>query len=209
MIPTDEFEEDPLPCLQTKLVEYYTPRIQFHVRELVKHEGGKTNMAFFTETCHDFLSTKIPAYNFVQRVVDVSDNTDFYANLRAAFSPAKSKQLSQDLGFIERPMRVAKIICQIAQENANFRTVKIRLLRSVPRRTVQHMLLQREEFPRSTDFETKYTAMLAKAKHVHAEIRVMTYLLGEGSLAKTIPYLGVSKKPCFLCNHIIQNMGQF
>ena len=166
-------------------------------------------MKFFTHTCCDFMSRKISAHNFVQCVESLSDNTDFYTNLKTASTPAKLTRLVEQIAFIRRPMRSAIVFCRAAQHIASFQKVKIRLLTSFPSKSVQHVLLPKGEFPMSPSFQRKFEAELTKVKWVHAEIQVMIHLLGEGSPVGMVTYLGASKKTCFLCGHVIRQMCQF
>ncbi|RBQ72072.1 hypothetical protein FVER14953_14019 [Fusarium verticillioides] len=209
---TDPFDEDPLPRLQSRLTEYYAPRLRHHVQELVKHEGGKTDMIFFTDTCRVFLSNKISLQDFAQRVENLSYNTDFYSVLRATFTTAVLKRLIDDLAFIRRPMQGARAFCYAAKKLGSFQKIKIRLLGSYPSRAVSHVRFPRKRLPLPRGFEKKFEAEVRKVKWVHAEMRVITHLLNEDSDARRVglvSYLGVSKRTCFLCGHIIQQMGQF
>ncbi|KAL2017235.1 hypothetical protein VTK56DRAFT_2394 [Thermocarpiscus australiensis] len=207
----DVFDESPIPSLQRRLTEYYTPRLRHHVQELLKHEAGKTNMDFFSNFCRDFLSGKVSAHDLVECVATLSDSTDFYATLKATFPSARLRRLVEDLAFIERPLTSARAFCYAARQIAGCGKIAIQLLPRFPwkPRSVPPVSLPKAEFPMCREFRKKFAAELAKVKWIHAEIRVMTHLLSQGIPAGTVPYLGVSKKTCFLCGHIIQAMGQF
>ncbi|KAM0079694.1 hypothetical protein ACKRZS_008166 [Fusarium odoratissimum] len=195
--PTDPFDEDPLPRLQSRLTEYYAPRLRHHVQELVKHEGGKTDMIFFTDTCRVFLSNKISLQDFAHCVEHLSYNTDFYSVLKATFTPAVFKRLIDDLAFIRRPMQGARAFCYAAKKLGSFQKIKIRLLGSYRSRAVPHMRFPRERLRIPRGFEKKFDAEVKKVKWVHAEMRVITHLLNEESEARRVgmvSYLGVSKR---------------
>ncbi|KAJ6444874.1 polyketide synthase [Purpureocillium lavendulum] len=208
---SDVFDEDPAPILQAKLADYYTPRLRYHVRELIKHEAGKTHLPFFDKACPDFLSESMPAYDFVKIVEELSFRTDFYSALKARLPPAMLERVvKEDLAFIGRPMEASTAFARAAQEIGGFQRVRVQLLGSYrPKRLQCVPPLPNGDTPVSKKLREKYSTEIRKPKWVHAEMRVMSHLLSKEMEANCVPYLGASKKTCFLCGSMIRQMGHF
>jgi hypothetical protein len=56
----------------------------------------------------------------------------------------------------------------------------------------------------------KFRNEVGKRKNVHAEMVLVAYLLGwKGLRSEVFPYLGVSKKTCLLCGHLLRELFFF
>ncbi|OPB39193.1 hypothetical protein A0O28_0048990 [Trichoderma guizhouense] len=207
----DILESDPLPALRSTLVEYYSQRIRHHAKEAMFIEGGKTGLNFFRgdNGCAGVASGQQAVSQFANGVEHLSHNTDFYAELKASLKPKKLSRVVEELAFIRRPMQGADVFAHVAQQCSGFRNIKITLLDSLPPRKVEQWHLSEEEFPAATRLEPKFGNLISKFKHVHAEMMLMAYLSSRIPRTDVFPYLGISKKTCLLCGHMLREMGQF
>ncbi|KAM6488277.1 hypothetical protein HDV62DRAFT_347456 [Trichoderma sp. SZMC 28011] len=207
----DIFESDPLPALRSTLVEYYSQRIRHHAKEAMFIEGGKTGLNFFKgdNGCAGVASGQQAVSEFANCLEHLSHNTDFYAKLEANLTPKKHHRVVEELAFIRRPMQGANTFAHVAQQCSGFRKIKITLLDSLPPRKVKQWHLSEEEFPAATRLEPKFGNLINKRKHVHAEMMLMAYLSSRIPRTDVFPYLGISKKTCLLCGHMLREMGQF
>ncbi|KAL5088565.1 hypothetical protein Trisim1_006521 [Trichoderma cf. simile WF8] len=207
----DSFESDPLPALRSTLVEYYSQRIRHHAKEAMFIEGGKTGLNFFKgdDGCAGVASGQQAVSEFANDVEHLSHNTDFYAKLEANLTPKKLRRVMEELAFICRPMQGANAFINVADQCSGFRNIKITLLDSLPPRKVEQWHLSEEEFPATTRLEPKFGNLIRKRKHVHAEMMLMAYLSSRIPRTDIFPYLGISKKTCLLCGHMLREMGQF
>ncbi|KAH8752838.1 hypothetical protein F5883DRAFT_621355 [Diaporthe sp. PMI_573] len=204
----DAFESHPLPQLQSTLVEYYSQRIRHHAKNVMSIEKGKTELKFFKEDgCAGVASGRLDAYQFARSVEVLSHSTDFYAKLKANLTPTKLRRVVDELGFIRRPMQGAVELLLIAQRCSGFRNIKIVLLNSLPARKVKAWQLPKADISLTARLKSGIHNEAKKNKNVHAEMMLMTYLLGLGS--PVFPYLGISKKTCLLCAHVLEEIGQF
>ncbi|OAL43046.1 hypothetical protein IQ07DRAFT_606215 [Pyrenochaeta sp. DS3sAY3a] len=207
----DIFECDPLPALQSTLSEYYSERIRYHARNVISLENGKTGLRFFKDGwCDGVVSGQLPAYKFVKAINAISDCVEFYTKLKANLAPHKLRRIVEEMAHIERPFRGASTFFHLAQQCPGFRKVRITLLGSLPARKVKKWPLPKEEFSAAPHVEQKFSHQVKKSKNVHAEMVLMAYLLGSRGLSSQIfPYLGVSKKTCLLCGHLLREMNFF
>ncbi|EHK49775.1 hypothetical protein TRIATDRAFT_181656, partial [Trichoderma atroviride IMI 206040] len=207
----DIFESDPLPALRSILVEYYSQRIRHHAKEAMSIEGGKTGLNFFKDDdgCGGVASGQQAVSQFANHVEHLSHDTDFYAKLKANLTPKKLRRVVEELAFIRRPMRGAQAFVHVAQQCSGFRNIKITLLDSLPPRKVEQWHLSEEEFPAATRLEPRFGKLFSKRKHVHAEMMLMAYLSSGIPRTDVFPYLGISKKTCLLCGHMLREMGYF
>ncbi|KKP05796.1 hypothetical protein THAR02_02080 [Trichoderma harzianum] len=207
----DILESDPLPALRSTLVEYYSQRIRHHAQEAMFIEGGKTGLNFFRgdNGCAGVASGRQAVSQFANCVEHLSHNADFYAELKAKLTPKKLRRVVEELAFIRRPMQSANAFAHVAQQCSGFRKIKITLLDSLPPRKVEQWHLSEEEFPATKRLEPKFGNLIAKLKHVHAEMMLMAYLSSRIPRTDVFPYLGISKKTCLLCGHMLREMGQF
>lgn len=67
-----------------------------------------------------------------------------------------------------------------------------------------------ESVKKSAKIIARYNALCAKRLHVHAEIGLLFHLLEKGSnLSRVFPYIGISKRSCFLCHHMLLGVDVF
>lgn len=211
MLAADAFESDQLPRLQRILVEYYCERIRYHVKNIISIENGKTGLKFFLEEgCGGVVSGRRDVFQFAQSVEHLSDNTDFYANLKATLTHIKLRRVVNELGFVRRPMQGALNFILAAKSCPGFRNIKIILLNSLPPRTVNPWQLQEADVSLTISSKEKFDTESKKIKNIHAEMMLMMYFLCiRAPRSEIFPYLGVSKKTCFLCGHLLREIGQF
>lgn len=188
-------------------MEYYSPRIRYHASNLMSIEAGKTGMKFFGEVgCGGVASGRLDVREFARDVEELSYHTGFYAQLKATLTPRRLQRVVDELALIRRPMRGAVELLRVAQQCSGFRKVRIVLLNSLPARKVGTWRLPVTDVPAKLagDFHKE----VKKKKNVHAEMVLVAYLLGLASSRPPVfPYIGVSKKTCFLCGHILREMG--
>jgi hypothetical protein len=174
-------------------------------------ENGNTGLNFFKDgVCNGVVSGRLSAYDFVRDVEAISYSTDFYTELKVNLTPNKLRRVVEELAHIRRPMQGAIAFLHVAQQCPGFRSVKIVLLNSLPARKVKTWALPKEEFPVTPQLEPKFRNEVEKHKNLHAEMVLMAYLLGcRGFCSEVFPYLGVSKKTCLLCGHLLREIGFF
>jgi hypothetical protein len=174
-------------------------------------EKGKTGLNFFKEGgCGGVASGRLDVYQFAKSVEDLSHSTDFYAKLKANLTPTKLRRIVDELGFIRRPMQGAVELLLVAQRCSGFRNIKIILLNSLPAKKVKAWQLPEAETSLTAQLKAKFYTEAKKNKNIHAEMMLMIYLLGLGNpRLEVFPYLGISKKTCLLCGHVLKGIGQF
>jgi hypothetical protein len=211
MLGADTFESHPLPRLQRTLVEYYCQRIRHHAQILMCIENGKTGLTFFKEDgCGGVASGRLDVYQFAKTVEDLSHSTDFYAKLKANLTSTKLRRIVHELGFIRRPMQGVVDFFLVAQRCSGFRNIKIILLNSLPARKVKAWQLPEADTSLTAQLKAKFYTEAKKKKNIHAEMMLMIYLLGlRTPRLEVFPYLGISKKTCLLCGHVLKEIGQF
>ncbi|KAH9216732.1 hypothetical protein DL95DRAFT_495683 [Leptodontidium sp. 2 PMI_412] len=207
----DTFESDPLPRLQRALVEYYCERIRHHAQIAMSIENGETGLTFFKEDgCGGVTSRRLDVYQFAKSVEDLSYSTDFYAKLKANLTSTKLRRIVHELGFIRRPMQGAVNLFLVAQRCSGFRNIKIILLNSLPARKVKAWQLPEANTSLTAKLKARFYTETKKKKNIHAEMMLMMYLLGlRTPRLEVFPYLGISKKTCLLCGHVLKEIGQF
>ncbi|EMR61650.1 hypothetical protein UCREL1_11423 [Eutypa lata UCREL1] len=176
------------------------------LERISSNEKGKTGMKFFTDSgCGGVASGRLDAYQFVLGVESLSDNTDFYAKLRGNLTPPELRRVVDELGFIRRPMQSAVELLHVAQQCSGFRKINIVLLNSLPARRVQAWQLGKKDISLTARLRKKFHNEVKKKKNIHAEMMLMTYFLGlRDPRTEVFPYLGVSKKTCLLCGHMLE-----
>ncbi|GAA92825.1 phosphoserine aminotransferase [Aspergillus luchuensis IFO 4308] len=121
----DPFDLDFKPDLERQLSEYYTPRLNYHVKQLVnilESVKGETGLVDFLRK---FLSRRISSQVLVGGVKRIWANIDFRSRIEAL---PKANKIVQELGFIRRPIVAAETFDKAAREISNFQRVKIELL---------------------------------------------------------------------------------
>ena len=164
------------------------------MKRLNLSKKGKQALEFSGEKlCRSFLSGHLDTHDFVKAVDKLSYDADFFLPLKARLTPKDLNRVVEELAFIRRPVQGAEVFAHTAQQFSEFQSTKIILLKSNRPRKVNIGQLG-----------TPYLAFKEDMK-VHAEMMLLTYLLrSENACLEVFPYLGVSKKTCFLCGHILQ-----
>lgn len=192
-------------------MEYYSERIRHHAINVMSVEKGDMRLNFFKDgACNGVVSGHLAVYDFARDVEAISYSTDFYTELKLNLTPHKLRRVVEELAHIRRPMQGAEALLHVAQQCPGFRNVKIVLFNSLPARKVKTWQLPKEEFSDTPQLEPKFRNEVKKHKNLHAEMVLIAYLLGcKGLCSEVFPYLGVSKKTCLLCGHLLQEIGFF
>ncbi|KAL4881929.1 hypothetical protein BJY04DRAFT_217632 [Aspergillus karnatakaensis] len=202
--------------LQQTLIEYYFPRLQYHAQKLLallekaksdSHQEAKETKNIIL-CLKAFISGTIPPQAFIDVVEKIHYSTTFSSELQDLFKGDQVKQQIRELGCIRRPVLANSIFQQAARELSSFQSIKILLLpgskgkRVTPDSAISHQL-RTDKVHRSLELE------LDKVKWVHAEIIMVLHLISTDCAAKVFPYLGISKKTCFLCGHFLRGFDLF
>lgn len=201
----DPFDLDFKPDLERQLSEYYTPRLNYHVKQLVnilESVKGETGLVDFLRK---FLSRRISSQVLVGGVKRIWANIDFRSRIEAL---PKANKIVQELGFIRRPIVAAETFDKAAREISNFQRVKIELLPGYKAESVTPSLSLCPQLPSERD-RARLNECLRKKKWVHAEMTMVLHLMSTDSVSRTPQYLGISKKTCFMCGHFLQSLSQF
>lgn len=192
-------------------MEYYSQRIQHHAKNAMSIENGETGLDFFTNRgCDGVAAGSLAVYDFAEGVESLCYSTDFYAGLKSKLTPNKLQRILEELAFIQRPMQGSSAFLHVAQRYTGFRSIKIVLLDSLPARKVTPYSLPEGRFSATPHLHLKFHKMVEKPKNLHTEMVLMAYLLGYRDVRSEIfPYIGVSKKTCLLCGHMLQEIGCF
>ncbi|GIC87413.1 uncharacterized protein Aud_003797 [Aspergillus udagawae] len=194
--------------LREEFSMYYSPRLKHHAKALLDLLGKGEKMKVFTTCLKAFLDGRIPPPAFVELVDDLGNSTDFYSQLKDNFLPSKVHRQGREMEYICRPRHSFATFHEAAREIAGLKRVKIVLLpgyesREVPPQLSLCLKLDSVEHPKSLE------AKLRKPKWVHAEMRMILHLLSIDNVARMFPYLGISKKTCLLCGHVLSQLGIF
>jgi hypothetical protein len=174
--------------------------------------GQKKEMVDLIQSCQNFLSSGISYLELIKHVEDVTHSTKFHALVEETFGPHQLKHLLLEIAFIRRPQMARDIFIHAAQHIPSFQRIKILLLTGFESKLVQPTNLSSLpccQLPMTSEFQMKFEEELVKPKWVHVEIRMITHILSQSSTSGLFSYLGISKKTCLLCGHIIQKLGRF
>lgn len=174
-------------------------------------EKGETGLEFFGNSlCGKAASGQLSLEDFVECVEYLSDDTDFYAQMKASLTPGNLRRVVDELAFIERPFTSANGFLRIAKQCSGFRNTHFILLNGPTPRKVKPWNLPKDKFSATPEVQQKFRKNVTKLKNVHAEMTLQAYFLDLGhSSLEVFPYLGISKKTCLLCGHILREIGQF
>ncbi|KAF4123095.1 hypothetical protein GMORB2_6643 [Geosmithia morbida] len=215
----DKLDSAMISKLYRTSVEYYDPRIRHHVKSMVSVENGTTGIEFFRGDgcCGRFISGEIDAFAFAKMVDRVSHHDRFNTKLEASLVPNKLRRVREELEFIKRPASSLDVAVKVAREYSGFRHTRVLLIKSLPARKVKAWKSLDEPtlgfagIDIAQRLRKKFDDRVRRPKNIHAEMVLMAYLLGSGrsTPGTSFPYLGVSKKTCLLCGHILREMGRF
>ncbi|KAL4924393.1 uncharacterized protein BDV17DRAFT_213085 [Aspergillus undulatus] len=187
---------------------YYSPRLEHHARALLDLLGKGEKMKELTTCLKAFLDGRIPPSTFVEIVNDLGNSTDFYSQLKDNFSPSKVHRQGREMEYICRPRHSFATFHEAAHEIAGLKRVKIVLLPGYNSRRVPPQLLRCLKL-HSVKHPQRLEAELRKPKWVHAEMRMILHLFSTDNVARMFHYLGISKKTCLLCGHVLSQSGIF
>ncbi|KAL3486673.1 hypothetical protein BJX62DRAFT_241724 [Aspergillus germanicus] len=151
----------------------------------------------------------IASPSFVEMVDDLCRSTDFYSELNANAPPAKVHRQRWEMEYICRPRHAFGTFYKAACEVPGMKRAKIVLLPGYESRWVPpHHPFLGSELESGKDPQ-RLGAELRKARWVHAEMRMVLHLFSTDNVARMFPYLGISKKTCLLCGHVLKQLGIF
>lgn len=207
-IGQDTFKIDPIPALREKLANHYVSRLRYHVQCLLTQLKKSDVAAGLISACQRFLSGKISPIGLVKYVDGLVESKEAISLIKNSFEP-RWKRISDEIECICRPQLACDSFCRVAHDVPAFQILKIELLTGFSARMVKQSTscLSRFSSDRKSHMELK--TELAKPKWVHSEMRMTTYLLSHGMESQVFPYLGISKKTCFPCGFMIQQLGRF
>ena len=204
---TEPFGIEILPDLQAMLSEYYTPRLHYHASQLLDLVVEKKEMRKLVACLKAFDSGEISSTILVSIIYDICYSTTFYSEINRLFTDKQVKRLVRELGFLCRPKYAYNTFWEAAREIEGFQSMKITL---VPGAKARHVPPSISLCPQSsTKADQKVRLELRKKKWIHAEMGMVTHLISKDSVAQTFAYLGISKKTCLMCGHILQSLGLF
>lgn len=198
-------ESDTIPNLREELSHHYSRRLKHHVRCLLdvlkkkKKSAGVSDVAAkLPWFCRKFQSSEISPPQLVEAIDYLRSREDVISQIRGTYTVKTSTQILGQMACIRRPVMACNAICKVALEIDSFKRVKVQLLKGYKGKQVvaDHDLLD-------PPFKSLLQDCLGKDKFVHAEIRMITHLLHHGLASSTFKYLGISKKTCLLCGHVI------
>jgi hypothetical protein len=206
----ESLESGAMSNLREKLSHHYSRRIKHHVRCLQdvlkkkKSVGVSDVAATLLWFCRKFQSSKIAPPRLVEAIDYFRSREDVISQIRDTYTVKVSNQILGQMACICRPVMACNAMCKVALEVGGFQSVKVQLLEGYKGKSVgtDHSLL-------TPPFKPLLHDCLGKDKFVHAEIRMITHLLHDGLASSAFKYLGISKKTCLLCGHVIGALGRF
>lgn len=192
------------------LANYYHARLQYHAKKLeklVKHVTPKIK-AVIVQCCEEFLSKTISPLEFVELMGSLSRHKDYAPQpnwVNHKLSPEQLQKIQLEVAFICRPETAANTFFDVARDVPSFQSIQIQILIGYKPRKIPQKLSTTVK-PSTTNKEKKMGAETAEARWVHAEMRMITYLLNRENNDQLFTYLGISKKTCFLCGHVLQEL---
>ncbi|KAJ5797887.1 uncharacterized protein N7503_007183 [Penicillium pulvis] len=194
--------------LQAMLSEYYTPRLNYHASKLLALIKKKKEMRILIACLKAFLSGEIASTTLVEIIDDLCYSTNFYSGINQLFTAKQAKRLNRELGFLCRPRYACTTFWEAAREIEGFHCIKFTLVPGAKAKRVPPSISLRTQSLTKAN-QKNLDVVLRKKKWIHAEMGMVTHLISKNSVAQTFPYLGISKKTCFMCGHILQSLGLF
>jgi hypothetical protein len=171
-----------------------------------------TGKAKLVRCCREFLAGTISPLQFVMLIRNFSRSTKFqsqYDWVNDKLIPSKLQQVMLEIAFLCRPEIASNTCFDVARDIPSFQKINIQLLIGCEPRNVQQVLSTGVQSSMTPKSEERLQRELDKVKWIHAEMRMITYLLNRENTIQVFSYLGVSKKTCFLCGHILQELRMF
>ncbi len=195
---------DPMPGMRKKLANHYIPRLKYHVQSLLKQLERHDVIAGFARDCRGFQSGTVSALALVELADRVSSSQAANMQITTSYDDGASSRILSDIQCIRRPLLTCDALYDAARRVDGFQQLQFLLLTGYKAKEATPCTS-----PSSGPLNELVECQLAKPKWVHAEIRMITYLLNYDGARDAFRYLGISKKTCFLCGHIIQKLGNF
>lgn len=145
---SDPFNLDFKPDLDREFSEYYTPRLKYHVKQLVNSLETVKRETGLVDFLRDFLSRRISSKVLVDGVKSTYANIDFRSRIEAL---PKANKIVRELGYILRPIVAADTFDKAAREISNFQRVKIELLPGYKAESVTPLLSLCPQLPSERD----------------------------------------------------------
>lgn len=161
--------------------------------------------------CEEFLSKAISPREFVKLMGGLFRHKAYAANHKWVNDKLSLQQLQKiklEVAFICRPETAANTFFDVARDVPSFQKIYIQLLIGYKPRKVPQKLTATVKSS-TTNKEKDLPVEPAKPRWVHAEMRMITYLLNSENTNQPFSYLGISKKTCFLCGHVLEKLGMF
>jgi hypothetical protein len=201
-------ESNVIPSLREKLSMHYVRRLRHHVCTLLsilKKFGGDSSVAAkLSEQCRGFQRSEISPPQVVEAINYLASREDFVSGIRGSCTTKASMQIFREMVYIRRPWIVCDAICKAALDIESFQSIRFQLLDGYEGRSVApHRPIL------NPPIKKVLSDCLKKPKFVHAEVRMVTHLLHHGLTSNAFNYLGISKKTCLLCGHVIHSLGDF
>lgn len=199
-----------LPDLQALFSKYYTPRLKYHASQLLSLIDKMKEMWKLDACLKAFRSGEVSSFDLVNIVNDLCYSTTFYSEINRFFTETQVKRVIRELGFLCRPKYAFNTFWEAAREIEGFQKINITLIPGYQAKKVPPSLsLCTQAMVRTNKDRKNLEAQLQKKKWIHAEMGMVTHLISEGSVTQTFPYLGISKKTCFMCGHFLQGLDVF
>ncbi|PYH32689.1 O-phospho-L-serine:2-oxoglutarate transaminase [Aspergillus neoniger CBS 115656] len=121
----DPFNLDFKPDLEREFIEYYTPRLKYHIKQLVNFLEAVKGETGLVDFLRSFLSRRNSSQVLVDGVKRIWASIDFRSRIEAL---PKANKIVRELGYILRSIVAADTFDKAAREISNFQRVKIELL---------------------------------------------------------------------------------
>jgi hypothetical protein len=206
-------QQDHVHVVRELLANYYHARLQHHaekLKKLVKHVDPHIK-AVLLWCCGKFLSKTVSPLEFVEFMGSLSQHKEYAPQpnwVNDKLGPKQIQRINLEMAFICRPEIAANTFFAVARDVPSFQKIHIQLLVGYKPRKIPQKLTTTVKSS-TTNKEKNLRAQPAEPRWVHAEIRMITYLLNRENNNQLFTYLGISKKTCFLCGHVVRKLGMF
>ncbi|KAH7082728.1 hypothetical protein BKA63DRAFT_486180 [Paraphoma chrysanthemicola] len=194
----------------TLTCNFYKSRLSFHTTQVLQYLAVESEHSDLVEAVRNLLTKDVLSHSPVKYVNDLFDSPQLETIINRICKEGQAKNLVRHLRYIHRPWNACTIFGDTAMRLPSFQTVRIILLpgyakeRISPDPTVVGSMQARMRTLAPTFFrEAK------KPKWIHAEIRMATYLLSHSTHHGSRCYLGISKRTCFCCGRVLEDLGLF
>lgn len=196
--------------LKATTCEFYKSRLEYHTGEVLRYLAVESEPQSIVTNFRRLLTKDTPSYSLVEFVDDLFTSPNFRILTERISKPGQARNLVRQLRFLHRPWNAYTIFGDTANRLPSFQTVRIILLPGFAERRIS----PDSTFAKPMHARTKLLApaffrIAEKPKWVHAEIRMATYLLSHPKYKGHKCYLGISKKTCFSCGHVLKELGMF